>query len=153
MYGLMIGGVEMSAIGELSPLLIMVFIFATFSGMIVLVNILIAIVTSVYQSACDKSRALFARARLEKAAKITSFLRAIAPAGFFIWSQDTANTRIKCWTKMWKWVYLTLFLVQEISLILSLVTSNALRKDGIIDHSFFIGLVVFGKKLARTFRI
>lgn len=41
MYGLMIGGIEISAIGEFSPLVIALFIVATFSGMIVMVSMTI----------------------------------------------------------------------------------------------------------------
>jgi hypothetical protein len=144
MYGVMINGVEISAIGDLSPLTIILFIFATFSGMIVMVNILIAIVTSEYESACKKSKALFARARLEQAAKIIAFLRTAFPAGIFIWSRD--NNNFMLWTQMWKLSYFILFICQETFLIRSLVTSNTLRKDGIIDHSYFIGLVVYGKE-------
>lgn len=145
MYGVMIGGAEMSAIGNLSPLLIILFIFATFSGMIVMVNILIAIVTSEYESACKKSQALFARARLEQAAKIAAFLRTAFPAGI-LRSRDVTNISIKRWSQMWKLSYFTLFLCQETFLIRSLVTSNTLRKNGIIDHSYFIGLVVYGEE-------
>lgn len=39
MYGLMIGGVDISSVGNFSPLVIFLFIVALFSGLIVMVNI------------------------------------------------------------------------------------------------------------------
>ncbi|KAL3794639.1 hypothetical protein HJC23_010067 [Cyclotella cryptica] len=140
MYGIMIGGMEMSSLAEFSPLVIVLFISATFLGLIVLVNILIAIVTSEYEDACNKSHALFARARLEQAA------RHVAREKFFDPQGDPAHFEVgvKIWRKFWKISYFILFLSQEFFLVKSLVSCNDLRKQGIVDNFYFISLVIYG---------
>jgi len=52
-----------------NPLVDLIFIHASFCGVIIMVNILIAIVTGEYAKALESSASLFARARLESAAR------------------------------------------------------------------------------------
>lgn len=61
MYGIMLGGFEISSLEGTSALVSLLFVAASFCGVIVLVNILIAIVTGQYEVAKQRSCALFAR--------------------------------------------------------------------------------------------
>ncbi|KAL7482462.1 hypothetical protein ACHAW6_008132 [Cyclotella cf. meneghiniana] len=140
MYGIMIGGIDVTALVEFSPLVIILFMSATFFGLIVLVNILIAIVTAEYEDACNKSQALFARARLEQAA------RHVAREKFFDPQGDPAHlqVRVKIWKRVWKTTYFVIFLSEEFFLVKSLVSCYLLRKQGIIDTFYFTILVLSG---------
>lgn len=104
--------------------------------------------TSEYEAACEESRALFARARLEQSARFVAAMRFIFPAGLL--NEGDVDRRVLIWTKIWGAILFTLFLCQEIFLVSSLVTANTLRQEGILDHSYFITLVLYGENVAGS---
>ncbi|KAL7480283.1 hypothetical protein ACHAW6_005975 [Cyclotella cf. meneghiniana] len=137
--------VEMSSLAEFSPFLIFLSNFFNsyllkFLGLIILVNILIAIVTSEYEDARVKSRALFARARLEQAARHVAREKFFDPQG----DLSRLDIGVKMWKWAWKLAYFVMFVSQEFFLVKSLFSCNLLRKLEMIDNFYFVCLVIYG---------
>lgn len=80
---------------------------------------------------------------MEQAAKVAAQMRFMCPQG--ISAKNITDARVSIWTMMWALIYLTLLMCQEVYMIKALIRTNALRKEGIIDHSFFACFVLYGK--------
>ncbi|KAL7552296.1 hypothetical protein ACHAWF_018276 [Thalassiosira exigua] len=137
MYAVMIGGFEISSLEGSSALISLLFVAASFCGVIVLVNILIAIVTGEYEKAQQRSCKLFARARLELAAIQVAREKIINPP-------DDPNSGFG--RRLWRFAamlkYLALMGVVEFFLIKSLLLCTSLWRDGIVGDFLFAALII-----------
>mmetsp|Transcript_1103 Transcript_1103/g.2297 ORF Transcript_1103/g.2297 Transcript_1103/m.2297 type:complete len:938 (-) Transcript_1103:62-2875(-) len=137
MYGVMIGGMEISSLEGTSALVSLLFVAASFCGVIVLVNILIAIVTGEYEKARARSCHLFARARLEAAARQVAREKIGNPP-----DDPTSGIGRKLWRLTGKLKLLTTTVVVEYFLVKSLISCTSLHKDGILGDFLYIALVL-----------
>jgi len=137
MYGVMIGGMEISSLEGSSPLVSVLFVAASFCGVIVLVNILIAIVTREYEKAQERSCIWFARARLEAAAEQVAIEKVWNPP-------DDPNSGIarKIWRMFAKAKHAAFLIVVEVFLIKSLLSCESLNKDGILGDFLYVALIL-----------
>jgi len=103
-----------------------------------MVNILIAIVTGEYAKALESSASLFARARLESAARQVAREKFLNPKD----DPTSGNGRI-FWRQFARFKNLAMLVVMEYFLIKSLSSCSKLRADGIIEEFTFVSLVLF----------
>ncbi|KAL9186107.1 hypothetical protein ACHAXT_005345 [Thalassiosira profunda] len=137
MYGILIGAMEISQLDSTSALISLLLVAASFSGVIVLVNILIAIVTREYEKAQERSCKLFARARLEAAARHVARERLWNPP-----DDDTSGIGRKLWRGVSKIKYLALTGAVEYFLIKSLLSSASLHRDQLLGDFLYVALIM-----------
>mmetsp|Transcript_1247 Transcript_1247/g.2827 ORF Transcript_1247/g.2827 Transcript_1247/m.2827 type:complete len:755 (+) Transcript_1247:1120-3384(+) len=147
MYGVMIGGLEFESLSGSSVLVCILFVAATFCGLIVLVNILIAIVTCEYDKAKERSCMLFARARLESAAYHVAHERIFRPK-----DDRTSGIGRKIWRKFMSKVHTAIFLCVEVFLIRSVITTKSLVEQGMLSD-FKYGSIIFCAVIHHLFMV
>ena len=137
MYGVMIGGMEISSLEGSSALVSLLFVAASFCGVIVLVNILIAIVTSQYEKATQLSCRLFARARLEAAARHVARDKFVNPP-----DDPTSGFGRKLWRRFGMLKYAAIVYTVEYFLIKSLISCTHLYREGILGEFLYVALIL-----------
>jgi len=137
MYGVMIGGMEISTLGSSSWEVSLLFVAASFCGVIVLVNILIAIVTSEYEAARQVSCKFFARARLELAANHVARAKVSHPP-----DDPTSGWPRKLWRLSSNVKYLGVIYMVEYFLVMSLISCTSLYREGILGNFLYISLIL-----------
>ncbi|KAL7543156.1 hypothetical protein ACHAXR_013255 [Thalassiosira sp. AJA248-18] len=136
MYAIMIGGYEISSLEGSSALVSLLFVAASFSGVIVLVNILIAIVTGEYENARGRSCILFARARLEAAARQVAREKIMFPP-----DDPTSGIGRKFWRLSARVKYVGVIVLVEYFLIKSLLSCSHLHKDGMLGDFLYVAMI------------
>ena len=128
---------EIQSLDSTSAVVSLLLVAASFCGVIVLVNILIAIVTSEYEKATQRSCSLFARSRLEAAARYAAREKFVNPPN---------DPNIPRFLRLWRWSggvkYLSINVLVEYFLITSLISSAALYREGILDLFLYVALII-----------
>ena len=137
MYGVMIGAMEVGTLDSPSALISLLVVAASFCGVIVLVNILIAIVTGEYEKARERGSILFARARLEKAAQQVAREKIWNPP-----DDPTSGMGRKLWRLSAKIKYLAIIGIVEYFLIKSLLSCSSLHRDEIVGDFLYVALIL-----------
>lgn len=137
MYGVMIGGFETSSLEGSSSIVSILFVTASFCGVIVLVNILIAIVTGEYEKAQARSFQLFARARLEAAARLVARDGLMNPP-----DDDMSGVGMKLWHQSGIVKQFAILVVVEYFLVKSLLSCSLLHKNGVLGDFLYIALIL-----------
>mmetsp|Transcript_35905 Transcript_35905/g.61257 ORF Transcript_35905/g.61257 Transcript_35905/m.61257 type:complete len:284 (-) Transcript_35905:294-1145(-) len=133
MYAVMIGGVELESLEGSSAIVTLLFVAASFSGVIILVNILIAIVTAAYEKAQEQSCVWFARARLEAAVQQVA--------------REKIHFRSAMARKFWRYFskafYTSVIFIVEFFLIKCLISCSSLTRNGILpSHYPYVYLIL-----------
>ena len=128
---------EISTLGSSSPLVSLLFVAASFCGVIVLVNILIAIVTSEYEAARQVSCKFFARARLELAANHVARAKVSHPP-----DDPTSGWPRKLWRLSSNVKYLGVIYMVEYFLVMSLISCTSLYREGILGNFLYVSLIL-----------
>ena len=129
---------EIQSLDSTSAVVSLLLVAASFCGVIVLVNILIAIVTSEYEKATQRSCSLFARSRLEAAARYAAREKIVKP--------PFNDPNMPRFLRLWRWSggvkYLSINVLVEYFLITSLISSAALYREGILDLFLYVALII-----------